>query len=107
MQANAVLLQEKGKYSIVKKMSVERSGNYEESLAITRSQSNLIKVITEAIKHGPQIIRGIETVVIVSLEDYREMKQILSSNEAKEKNKLSDFFKNSPIYGVNLDLPRN
>jgi len=68
---------------------------------LQEAKNKFSEVINEAIKHGPQtIIRDyIETVVVLSLKDFRKMKQ--------KEGKLSDFFKFSPLSGLNLDIERN
>ena len=68
---------------------------------IQEARNELSEVVEEAIKHGPQVIsrHGKETAVILSFEDYRKL--LLSQQ------KLSDFFRESPLAGVELDLQRD
>ncbi len=68
---------------------------------IQEARNELSEVVEEAIKHGPQVItrHGKETAVILSFEDYRKL--LLSQQ------KLSDFFRASPLAGVELDLQRD
>ena len=68
---------------------------------IQEARNELSEVVDEAIKYGPQVIsrHGKETAVILSFEDYRKL--LLSQQ------KLSDFFRASPLAGVELDLQRD
>ncbi len=67
---------------------------------IQEAKNKLSEVVDEAVKHGPQIItrRGVETVIVLSYGEYRKM--MLS------KTRLSDFFRESPLAKVDLDLRR-
>ena len=58
------------------------------------------EVVEQALKHGPQVItrRNVETAIVLSLADYRKM--LLAQQS------LSDFFRASPLVGVQLDLAR-
>ena len=60
-------------------------------------------MVDEAVKHGSQIItrRGVETAVVVGIEDYADLQR------PKGKGTLLDFFQNSPLRGVELDLTRS
>jgi len=68
---------------------------------IQEAKNKFSEVVDEAIKHGPQIItkRGVETVIVLSYAEYR--KGMLS------RKKLSDFFRESPLAKVNIDLRRD
>jgi antitoxin Phd len=68
---------------------------------IQEAKNKLSKVLDEAIKHGPQIItkRGVETVIVLSYAEYRKV--------MLNKKKLSDFFRESPLAEVDLDLRRD
>lgn len=59
------------------------------------------QVIAEARRSGPQIIthQGEKTAVVLSFEEYR---RLLVSRQ-----KLSDFFRESPLAEVELDLERD
>jgi antitoxin Phd len=65
------------------------------------AKNKFSEVVEEAIKHGPQIItrRGVETVIVLSYAQYR--KTMLNQK------KLSDFFRESPLAGLDLDLKRD
>ena len=68
---------------------------------LQEAKNKLSEVVEEALTHGPQVItrRGVETVIVVSWTEYREM--LLS------RKKLSDFFRESPLAGADLDLTRD
>ncbi len=59
------------------------------------------QVVEEAIKDGPQIItrHSTEVVVVLSYQEYRRMQL--------NRSKLSEFFRESPLPGVSLDLDRD
>ena len=60
--------------------------------------SDLVKM---AQKEGPQIVtkRGTETVVVLSMADYKRI--------TKPKIGLVDFFRKSPLHGIELDIDRS
>lgn len=68
---------------------------------IQEAKNKLSEVVDEAIKHGPQIItkRGVETVIVLSYTEYRKV--------MLNQKRLSDFFRESPLAEVGLDLRRN
>ncbi len=68
---------------------------------LQEAKNKFSEVVDEAIRHGPQIItkRGVETVIVLSYTEYR--KAMLNQK------KLSDFFRESPLAGVDLDLRRD
>ena len=71
---------------------------------IQDANNKLSEVITRALKEGPQLItrHGEKTVVVVSYTEYERLR--------KSQGKLSEFFKASPLAGVDLtrdkSLPR-
>ena len=71
---------------------------------IQDAKNKLSEVITRALKEGPQLItrHGEKTVVVVSYTEYERLR--------KSQGKLSEFFKASPLAGVDLtrdkSLPR-
>jgi antitoxin Phd len=71
---------------------------------IQDAKNKLSEVITRALKQGPQLItrHGEKTVVVVSYTEYERLR--------KSQGKLSEFFKTSPLAGVDLNrdksLPR-
>ncbi len=68
---------------------------------LQEAKNRLSEVVNEAIKHGPQIItkRGVETVIVLSYDQYR--KAMLN------RKKLSEFFRESPLAKLDLDLRRD
>jgi len=65
------------------------------------AKNRFSEVVEKALRNGPQIVkkRGVDTVVIVSVEEYRRL--------IRPKTTLVDFFRNSPLKGVGLDLERS
>jgi antitoxin Phd len=68
---------------------------------LQEAKNRLSEVVEEALQHGPQVItrRGKETAILLSYAEYRRM---LLGQE-----KLSEFFRSSPLAGVDLDLTRD
>lgn len=68
---------------------------------IQDAKNQLSEVIARALKQGPQVItrHGRKTVVVVSYTEYRALK--------KSQVKFSEFFRSSPLSGVELDLTRD
>ncbi len=68
---------------------------------LQEAKSRLSELVDEALREGPQVItrRGVETAVLLSYADYQQM--LLSQS------KLSDFFRQSPLVGADLDLSRD
>jgi prevent-host-death family protein len=58
-------------------------------------------VVEGAVNEGPQVVtrRGVETAIVLSYAEYRKM--LLGGQ------KLSEFFRQSPLAGVDLDLERD
>jgi len=71
---------------------------------IQDAKNKLSEVITRALKEGPQLItkHGEKTVVVISYAEYEKLR--------KSQGKLSEFFRTSPLAGVDLtrdkSLPR-
>ena len=65
------------------------------------AKNRFSQVVNHALAAGPQIVtrRGHEVAVIISYEEYR---QLIASQQ-----KLSDFFRQSPLAIVDLDLSRD
>jgi antitoxin Phd len=65
------------------------------------AKNRFSEVVEEAIAQGPQVItkRGVEAAVVLSYAEYRRL-QLGQS-------KLSDFFRQSPLADVELDLERD
>lgn len=71
------------------------------SWQLQEAKNRFSQVIDEALKDGPQVItrRGVETAVVLSFADYRKM--LLG------RKRLSEFFRESPLAGLDLDLTRD
>lgn len=68
---------------------------------LQEAKNRFSEVVEKALRNGPQIVRkrGVDTVVIVSVEEYRKL--------TRPKTTLVDFFRKSPLKGVELDLKRS
>lgn len=68
---------------------------------IQDAKNQLSEVIARALKQGPQVItrHGRKTVVVVSYAEYKSLQQTQV--------KFSEFFRSSPLAGVDLDLTRD
>lgn len=65
------------------------------------AKNRFSEVVENAIQDGPQIVtkRGKEAVVIVSMDEYRKL--------TTPANSLVEFFYNSPLYDLELDIERD
>ena len=65
------------------------------------AKNRLSEVVEKALRQGPQTItrRGKETAVILSVKDYKKL--------TRPHGGLVDFFRRSPLRGVDLDLERS
>lgn len=65
------------------------------------AKSKLSKVVNQALNEGPQIItrHGDQVVVVISYEEYTRL--------LKPSTDLVDFFRASPLVGIDLDLERD
>lgn len=68
---------------------------------LQEAKNKLSELVEKALSDGPQIItkRGVETAIVLSYQDYRKM--------VASQKKLSQFFRESPLVGVELDLTRD
>lgn len=68
---------------------------------LQEAKNKFSEVVEAALTDGPQVItrRGAETAIVLSYADYRKL--LLAQK------KLSDFFRESPLVGVELDLTRD
>ena len=68
---------------------------------LQEAKNKLSKVVDDAISQGPQVItrHGVEVVIVIAYEQYRKM--------TASEQKLSDYFRNSPLVGEELDLTRD
>lgn len=68
---------------------------------VQEAKNKFSEMLDAALKHGPQIItrHGEKTAIVLSYAQYRKMKA--------EQTKLSDFFRKSPLFEVELNLKRD
>jgi antitoxin Phd len=71
------------------------------SWQLQEAKNRFSEVVEEALHHGPQTVtrHGEETVVVMSIKDYRQL--------SEPKISLYEFLKNSPLRGLDLDLKRD
>jgi prevent-host-death family protein len=69
---------------------------------LQEAKNRLSEVVRKAREEGPQVItlRGDEAVVVVDADEYRRL-------SGRPKGSLVDFFRQSPLVGVELDLTRS
>ena len=67
---------------------------------LQEAKNRLSEVVRKARKDGPQVItvHGADAVVVVSTDQYRRL--------SKRKGSLTEFFRRSPLVGVELDIVR-
>jgi prevent-host-death family protein len=68
---------------------------------LQEAKNKLSQVVDEAVKQGPQIItrHGVEVAIVIAYDQFQKM--------TAAKQKLSDFFRNSPLVEEELDLTRD
>jgi len=68
---------------------------------LQEAKNRLSALVDGALKDGPQIItrRGRAAVVVISIKEYQKMTD-------SDRN-LLDFFKSSPLHGLDIDLERS
>ena len=68
---------------------------------LQEAKNKFSRVVENALNDGPQIItrRGVEVAIVLSYAEYQKM---LPPSE-----RLSEFFRASPLAGVDLDLTRD
>ncbi len=68
---------------------------------LQEAKNRFSEVVNKALAEGPQIVtrHGEEIVVILSKADYNRLR--------KSQTSLLDFFRQSPLVGVELDLERD
>jgi antitoxin Phd len=69
---------------------------------LQEAKNRLSELVRKAQEEGPQVItrRGEEVVVVVASNDYQKFSR-------RPKMNLLDFFRRSPLVGVDLDLRRS
>ena len=72
-----------------------------ENWQLQDAKNRFSEVVQKALEHGPQLItrRGKKTAVIMSVEDYQQL--------TKPKMNIVDFFRKSPLKGIEIDLSRD
>lgn len=67
---------------------------------LQEAKNRLSSVVKKAADEGPQIIsvRGKPAAIVLSMEEYHRL--------TKPKTRLTDFFKDSPLHDLELDLER-
>ena len=65
------------------------------------AKNKFSELVEKALAQGPQLVtrRGEEVVVVISTKEYKRLRSTESS--------LVDFFRSSPMVGVELDLERD
>ena len=73
----------------------------EKNWQLQDAKNRFSELVEKAINLGPQTVtkRGVKTVVVLSFDEYQKL--------TKPKTDLINFFKTSPLYGIELDLERN
>lgn len=68
---------------------------------LQEAKNRFSEVVNKALSEGPQRVtrRGKEVVVIISTQDYNHLQ--------KSKSNLLQFFRDSPLVGVDLELERD
>jgi len=68
---------------------------------VQEAKNKFSRVIDNAINSGPQIItrRGTEVAIVLSYVEYKRM--------VASRQRLSEFFRESPLAGTDLDLTRD
>lgn len=68
---------------------------------LQEAKNKFSRVIEDAVNSGPQIItkRGVEVAIVISYASYQKM--------VASRGRLSDFFRESPLVGIDLDLARD
>ncbi len=67
---------------------------------LQEAKNRFSELVKKAVGSGPQIVkkRGVETVVVISIDEYRKL--------TRPKSDLVDFFKKSPLSDIEIDLER-
>ena len=75
--------------------------NHDREWQLQEAKNRLSQVVDRALHDGPQTItlRGKPAAVVVSIEEYRKL--------TAPRTGLSQFFRQSPLRGVDLDIGRS
>ncbi len=68
---------------------------------LQEAKNRFSELVNLAHKNGPQIVTkfGKKSVVVLSVDDYKKLN--------KHNDSFVAFFKNSPLYGIDIDLDRD
>ena len=68
---------------------------------LQEAKNKFSRVVENAVSRGPQIItkRGVEVAIVISCEEYQRL--------LVSKGSLSEFFRQSPLAGLDIDLTRD
>jgi prevent-host-death family protein len=68
---------------------------------LQEAKNRFSEVVKKALADGPQMVtrRGVESVVVLSVKEYRKLKRPTTS--------LVDFFRQSPLGETDIDLSRS
>ncbi|MFH1982896.1 MAG: type II toxin-antitoxin system Phd/YefM family antitoxin [Pseudomonadota bacterium] len=68
---------------------------------LQEAKNKFSEVVDKALSTGPQVVtrRGVEAVVVMSVEQYREL--------TRSKDNIVDFFLNSPLRGSDISIERD
>ena len=71
------------------------------SWQLQEAKNKFSRVVEDAVNDGPQIItkHGVEVAIVISFAEYQKM--------VAARGKLSTFFRDSPLVGIELDLSRD
>jgi antitoxin Phd len=71
------------------------------SWQLQEAKNKFSRVVQDALNEGPQIItkHGVEVAIVMSYAEYQKM--------IASRGKLSTFFRDSPLVGIELDLARD
>ncbi len=71
------------------------------SWQLQEAKNKFSRVVEDAVNDGPQIItkHGVEVAIVISFAEYQKM--------VAARGKLSTFFRDSPLVGIELDLGRD
>lgn len=71
------------------------------SWQLQEAKNKFSRVVQDAVNEGPQIItkHGVEVAIVMSYTEYQKM--------VASRGKLSTFFRDSPLVGIELDLARD
>ena len=83
------------------KITPKRSAAKDRRWQLQEAKNRLSQVVDQAVHEGPQTItlRGKPAAVVISVEEFERL--------TRPRTRLTDFFRKSPLHGVQLDLERS